>query len=218
VTFQTHFIPEPLLEFGNRQKLEHPQDGLFLYGPVAADGNSKVIHVGVVGTAGGITLVYRWLEALSGRIDVERRDQLHTSPWPGFQAAFGTRLQAKPLVELMLASTDIENAIRKTNRYDAVRSTVQLFENAILDHLRADERRPDVWLVVVPESVFRYGRPQVGGPKDVTPSAVMSEKTATGFLRAGASLFPDMVDEAQLYLFARNFHHQLKAQLLTKNL
>ena len=175
MTFQTHFIPEPLLEFGNRQKLEHPQDGLFLYGPVAADGNSKVIHVGVVGTAGGITLVYRWLEALSGRIDVERRDQLHTSPWPGFQAAFGTRLQAKPLVELMLASTDIENAIRKTNRYDAVRSTVQLFENAILDHLRADERRPDVWLVVVPESVFRYGRPQVGGPKDVTPSAVMSE-------------------------------------------
>jgi hypothetical protein len=218
VTFQTHFIPEPLLEFGNRQKLEHPQDGLFLYGPVAADGNSKVIHVGVVGTAGGITLVYRWLEALSGRIDVERRDQLHTSPWPGFQAAFGTRLQAKPLVELMLASTDIENAIRKTNRYDAVRSTVQLFENAILDHLRADERRPDVWLVVVPESVFRYGRPQVGGPKDVTPSAVMSEKTATGFLRAGASLFPDMVDEAQLYLFARNFHHQLKAQLLHKEL
>ena len=53
MTFQTHFIPEPLLEFGNRQKLEHPQDGLFLYGPVAADGNSKVIHVGVVGTAGG---------------------------------------------------------------------------------------------------------------------------------------------------------------------
>ena len=142
------------------------------------------------------------------------------TPPPGraFRQRLGLCLQAKPLVELMLASTDIENAIRKTNRYDAVRSTVQLFENAILDHLRADERRPDVWLVVVPESVFRYGRPQVGGPKDVTPSAVMSEKTATGFLRAGASLFPDMVDEAQLYLFARNFHHQLKAQLLHKEL
>jgi hypothetical protein len=32
MTIQTHFIEEPLLEFGNGQKLEHPQDGLFLYG------------------------------------------------------------------------------------------------------------------------------------------------------------------------------------------
>jgi hypothetical protein len=34
VTIETHFINEPLLEFANGQKLEHPQDGLFLYGPV----------------------------------------------------------------------------------------------------------------------------------------------------------------------------------------
>ena len=115
-----------------------------------------------------------------------------------------------------MSSTSIEHAIHKNNRYDAVRSTVQLFENAILDHYRTDERRPDVWLVVVPEIIHRYGRPQVGGTKDTVPSNVMSEKIAAGFLRAGGSLFPDMSDESQLYLFARNFHHQLKAQLLHK--
>lgn len=59
--------------------------------------------------------------------------------------------------------TAIFNAICKANRYDAVRSAVELFERAILDHYRVDERRPDVWLVVVPEGVHRYGRPQVGG-------------------------------------------------------
>ena len=47
---QTHFIDEPLLEFGSGQKLEHPQEELFLYGPVAAEGNPGVIHVGIVGT------------------------------------------------------------------------------------------------------------------------------------------------------------------------
>ena len=41
----------------------------------------------------------------------------------------------------------------------------------------------------------------------------MSEKVAATFLQGGA-LFPDMTEEAETYLFARNFHHQLKAQLL----
>jgi hypothetical protein len=214
MTIETHFIHEPLLEFANGQKIEHPQDGLFLYGPVAAHGNPKVLHVGVVGTPDGIALVGQWLANLIGRIPVERIDQLHTAAWPGFQAAFGARLESKPLVSIPLSPNDIFNAIRKSNRYDAVRSAVQLFENAIIDHFRTDERRPDVWIVIVPEVIHRYGRPQVGGPKEAIPSTVMSERSAGEILRGGGSLFSDMTDEAQLYLFARNFHHQLKAQLL----
>jgi len=127
MTIQTHFIDEPLLEFGSCQKLEHPQDGLFLYGPVASQGSPGVIHVGIVGTADGIQLVTKWLEILMRRLPVERPEQLHSSPWPGFQAAFGIRLETKPLVTIPLSSNDISNAIRKTNRHDAVRSAVQLF-------------------------------------------------------------------------------------------
>jgi hypothetical protein len=216
VTIETHFLSEPLLEFGNKQKLEHPQDGLFLYGPVSVPGTPRTIHVGVVGTSDGRRLLDGWLKTLAGRIPAQRMDQLHTSSWPGFQAGFGVKLETKPLVSITIDGTAIFNAIRKANRYDAVRSTVELFERAILDHFRVDERRPDVWLVVVPEVVHRYGRPQVGGPKDATPSSVISEKTAAEILRGGGSLFSDMTDEAQIYLFARNFHHQLKAQLLHK--
>jgi hypothetical protein len=200
VTIQTHFIKEPLLEFGSGQKVEHPQDGLFLYGPVTAQGNPEVIHVGVVGTPDGIQLVAQWLVALMGRMSVKRPDQLHTSEWPGFQAAFGARLETKPLVTISISETDIFNSIRKSNRHDAVRSTVQLFENAILEHFRGDDRRPDVWIVVVPEIVHRYGRPQVAGPKESTPSNIMSEKTAAGFLRSSGALFQDMADEAQISL------------------
>ena len=213
MTLATQFFPEPLLEFGNRQKLEHPQDGLFLYGPVKSQGSPEIIHVGVIGTLDGIDLVKKWLITLQGPIPVERPEQLHASPWPGFQAAFSTRLLTVPLVTIALSGTDIVREIGKTNRYDAVRSTVKIFEAAILEHLRSDERRPDVWLVVVPEIVFRYGRPTVSGPKDSVRSKLMSEKIAAKFLRGG-SLFPDMTEEAETYLFGRNFHHQLKAQLL----
>jgi hypothetical protein len=216
MTIQTHFIKESLLEFGNGQQLEHPQDGLFLYGPVSAGGNPEVIHVGVAGTPDGIALLTKWLTTIISRIPVEKTDQLHTSPWPGFQAAFGVWLEPKPLVTIPIPDSDISNAIRKTNRTDAVRSTVQLFENAILEHFRSDDRRPSVWLCIVPEIVHRYGRPQVGGPKDSTPSTILSEKAAAPLLRGQTSLFPEDADAAQIYLFAKNFHHQLKAQLLHK--
>src|SRR5258708_1516829 len=129
MTLETHFISEPLLEFGSKQFLEHPQDGLFLYGPVRGQGKPQNIHVGVIGTQNGIALVQDWLNALVGKIDVERREQLHTSPWPGFQAAFGVRLETAPLVSIPLSGADIANAIKKSNRFDAVRSTVKLFEN-----------------------------------------------------------------------------------------
>ena len=58
--------------------------------------------------------------------------------------------------------------------------------------------------------------PKSGGPKDTAPTSLISEKSAVEILRGGGSLFPDMTNEAQIYLFARNFHHQLKAQLLHK--
>jgi hypothetical protein len=210
---ETHFIAEPLLEFGYGQKVEHPQDGLFLYGPLKSKESPEVIHVGVVGTPDGIALIKKWLATLQGPLQVERPDQLHTSAWPGFQAAFGARLELSPLVTLALASSDITAAIGKTNRFDAVRSTVRMFESAIKEHFRSDERRPDVWLVVVPEVVYRYGRPVVSAPRDAIKSTLMSERLAARFLQSG-SLFPDMAEEAETYLFARNFHHQLKAQLL----
>jgi len=116
-----------------------------------------------------------------------------------------------------MSQVHISSAIGKTNRYDAVRSTVKLFESAINEHIRSDERRPDVWLVVVPEIVYRYGRPIVSGPRDAVKSTVMSPRAAAKFLHGGA-LFPDMAEEAEIYLFARNFHHQLKAQFLHKEI
>jgi hypothetical protein len=215
MTFASHFLGEPLLEFANCQKIENPQDGLYLYGPVKGPGVPRAIHVGVVGTREGIALAGAWLSSLQGPLPVERPERLHTSPFPGFQATFGIRLEPIPLVAIELLRNDIVAALGRTNRYEAVRLTVRMFETAILDHLRTDERRPDVWLVVVPEIVFRYGRPTVAGPKESVRSNMMSERAAARILRDGA-LFPDMTEEAGTYLFARNFHHQLKAQLLHK--
>jgi len=213
MTIETFFFAEPLLEFGSNQKVEHPQDGLFLYGPVKGGSSSTVINVGIVGTPEGIKLATKWLVDLQAPIAVRKADQMHTQSWPGFESVFSTRLESKSLVSISIPATEISAAIGKTNRYDAVRSTVKLFESVILEHFRSDERRPDVWLIIVPEMVHRYGRPTVAGPREATKSTLMSERTAARFLQGG-SLFPEMAEEAETYLFDRNFHHQLKAQLL----
>jgi hypothetical protein len=210
-----HYIQEPLLEFAYGQKLEHPQDGLFLYGPVNGSATPGDIRVGVIGTRDGIKLTRDWLTQLAGRIPARNPEKIHTSSWPGFQAAFGAKLVTEPLAAIAISESAIDTAIRKSNRTEAVRATVKLFEDAIIEHLRAEETRPAVWLVIVPEIVHDYGRPTVVGPRDATPSILMSERSARGILQEG-SLFPDMEEEAQTYLFARNFHHQLKCQLLNK--
>ena len=212
---KSEFIEEPLLEFGCNQRVEHPQDGLFLYGPVKVKGSPAVVNVGAIGTSSGIDLLTRWLSRLAGRIPAENPCALHTSAWPGFQATFGARLETEPTASIVLGSTAIKNAARMSNRTDAVRSTVQLYEKAILEHMRTEETRPDVWCVVVPEIVFTYGRPEVVAPRETTKSTLMSKKMAAGILRDG-SLFPELTKEAQTYLFVKNFHHQLKAQLLDK--
>lgn len=212
---QAHFIEEPLLEFAYGQKLEHPQDGLFLYGPVRSSDIPGEIRVGVVGTPQGIELANSWLMQLTGRIASRNPEKLHTSSWPGFQATFGAKLVAAPLASISIAASAIDSAIRKSNRTEAVRETVRLFEDAIVEHLRTEETRPAVWLVVVPEVVFDYGRPTITGPRETTPSRVMTERRAAGILQEG-SLFPGLEEEAQIYLFARNFHHQLKCQLLNR--
>ena len=216
----THRIAEPLLEFGHGQQMEAPKDGLFLFGPLEGPDGRSQVRLGVIGTESGVGLSRRWLERISlhipGKVDAKGKPVLWAPAWPGFEACFGIALPTRGMVELAVKSGDIDHCIKKNNRADAVRSTVLLFADAIRAHIRAEERRPDVWLVVVPDVVYRYGRPQVAPPPrdERTPSDITSFKDAKRFFQMGGDLFPDTVRDAETYLFSSNFHHQLKAELL----
>src|SRR5437667_12792422 len=118
MTLAAHYIPEPLLEFAYGQKLAHPPDGLFLYGPVNFAGSPEVVRVGVIGAAEGIDLVNAWLAELAGFLPVKDPSKLHTSPWPGFQAAFGARLPFDPLATITLSRSELDTAARRSNRTD----------------------------------------------------------------------------------------------------
>lgn len=217
MAFECRHLAEPRLEFAFGQTAEAPKDGLFLFGPVEALKGRSEIRIGAVGTEAGLALLRSWLHRLGCFIE-GKSDAFWAPAWPGFRAAFGAVLPSNPLAELVLDSAAIERAIKKENRTDAVRTTVLLFETAIKDYLRTEERRPDVWVIVTPDVVFKYGRPEVGLPpkSERTPSALLSRAAAHRYITKG-DLFPETVhDDTEFYKFTSNFHHQLKAQLLAK--
>jgi hypothetical protein len=219
MTMKIVHIPEPRLAFAHGQVLEAPKDGLFLFGPVEGTGGREQMRLGIIGTPSGIGLARQWLKRLSGHIAGKVNDQgqpvLWAPAWPGFAECFGVSLPSQGTAELKLDADTVASAIKKGNKSDAVRSTVVLFATAIREHARTEEKQPDLWLVVVPDVVFRYGRPQVGLPpkSERTPSKIISVVAARRALKHG-DLFPEVVLEAETYLFSNNFHHQLKAELL----
>ncbi|MBL8553709.1 MAG: hypothetical protein JNL41_05485 [Phenylobacterium sp.] len=213
------YLPEPTLAFGHGQCLEAPKDGLFLFGPFEDAGGRHEVRLGFIGTQAGAGLLRAWLGKLRGWIGPSlNRHGAETTwapPWPGFQAVFGLALPDRPMTEVTLDGVEIDSAIKRSNRSDAVRTTVKLYADAIRRHRTTEERQPDVWVAVIPDVVFRYGRPAVAAPPraERTASTIISSRAAKAFYERG-DLFPETMADAEVYLFANNFHHQLKAELL----
>ena len=200
--------------------LEAPKDGLFLFGPVEQAAGLAAARIGVIGTTTGLGLGQAWLKRLStwipGKIDRTGAPVLWAPAWPGFEACFGVGLPAQPMARVAVDGAAVEAAIKRTNRADAVRTTVKIFADAIRDYQRAEDQRPDLWLVITPDVVYRYGRPQVAAPPKAerVTSEIISAKAAKRFFESG-DLFPETMEASDTYLFSSNFHHQLKAELLT---
>lgn len=210
-------LPEPLLSFGFGQQMEHPKDGLFLFGPLADNVNPAEMRIGIIGTADGIACFHEWTNRIRGHIPSANHEAAHHASWPGFQAVFDTKWPETALVELTVDKDELSKAIRIENRHEAIYKAVSIFEEPIKRNLRQNEAPPAVWFVVIPEEVHRYGRPKSSIPKAERgqSTSLFNRKTARKIMQTG-SLFEEERVAADLYRFDLNFHHQLKARLLDK--
>jgi hypothetical protein len=137
-------LAEPKLEFGYRQRLEDPRNGLFLFGPIVDNRTPSHIRAGVIGTPRGVAMYKKWVEATGKFIPAASASSQHQFPFPGFEAAFRARWPASPVVEIAVSPTDVSNAIRLSDRYNAIYQTVALFERPIRNRLRDDDVQVDV--------------------------------------------------------------------------
>ena len=210
------YLSEPKLEFAHGQTCEHPKDGLFLFGPYDSSGCQGGIRYGTLGTSLGIERFRRWVGQVRASI-APTKVAPHLTTWPGFAAAFGVQFPPSAQVEIALDAAQISEAIRRADRHTAIHEAVSLYESEIRRHLKHEEERPDVWFVVIPEEVFRHGRPESFVPKDERTGGAVGPSAST-IARAGKLgqqfLFPDDAKVAELHEFELNFHNQLKARLL----
>jgi hypothetical protein len=208
-------LPEPKLEFGFGQRQEDPRNGLFLFGPISDRRKPSGIRAGVIGTPKGVTNFKKWLSDANRFIPAASDKSLHQFAFPGFEATFRTKWPSEPVVEIALSATEIGNNIRQSDRHKAIYDTVSLFEAPIREKLREDDVQVDVWFVVIPDEVWRLGRPlsRLTSSEAIYSAGAMGPRTARRFLRE-PSLFEEDMQAAEVYRYEINFHHQLKARLI----
>jgi len=209
-------VPEPALAFGFGQTAEHPKDGLFLFGPPASNQNPARMDIGVIGTPDGVRCYKTWVKSIGGTIAAPVKGKPENKMmWPGFQAIFGVPWPAKPFTTCIIDGQELSRRIRIENRHEAIFNAVEIYAQAVRKYLREEEARPQMWFAVVPEEVFKYGRPKSVVPKDQLEksTAFLSKKGAKSVLKQG-SLFIEEREAAAIYEYELNFHNQLKARLL----
>jgi hypothetical protein len=214
MTRNLEYIEEPLLEFGHGQRLKDPRDGLFLFGPLA-ERRPAQIRVGVVGRLAGLSLYRDWLDKAQRFIPAAEPETAHHLAFPGFEAIFQTSWPTNPIIEIPVSAAEIANSIRKTDRHSAIYETVGLFVDPIVRRLTEDDLGVDVWFVVIPDEVWRLGRPlsRPSRSEAVQDRGALGTRLARRFLRE-PSLFPEDMEAITPYRYDVNFHHQLKARLI----
>lgn len=209
-------ISEPALAFGFGQTAEHPKDGLFLFGPPASNQNPARMDVGVIGTPQGIARYERWVKTLGSTIAEPIKGKSENKMmWPGFQAVFGVPWPATPFATCTIDGSELSRRIRIEDRHEAISEAVKIYADSLRKYLREEEARPHLWFAVVPEEIFKYGRPKSFVPRSLREKSAspIGKRAAKSILKHG-SLFPEENAAAEIYEYELNFHNQLKARLL----
>ncbi|TWT44376.1 hypothetical protein RAS1_07900 [Phycisphaerae bacterium RAS1] len=227
---ELRYIKEPGLLFRHDQAVEDPRDGLTLFGPLD-EGKPYGIRWGLIGPEDSLQRVERWVSGINRRVvDSEparygrkqspsaRGPDLARPPYPGFHAAFEIPWSNKPVQRLTVPEKELAKVAFLDDPHQRVFNTVNAYSERIIDCLRREEARPDVWCVAIPEYVYLNCRQRsyVETSERVKAEARLTRSEAKA-IAAAPLLFEEENKLAKPYEYELNFHHQLKARLLSHN-
>ena len=152
---------EPQLEFASGEMLEHPRDGLTLFGPVDSKGIEKPSHLcyGVVGTKSGVGAFREFVKAVNRPIPTDNDlDEVLWPHFPGFEEAFHAVLPTEPAWVEELDELVVKNAATNLDDHQRVFGVVSLFLSQVRAAKKSDEPFR-FFVIVVPDFVFANCRP-----------------------------------------------------------
>lgn len=217
-------IPEPPLLFGFGQSLEDPRDGLTIFGPF--DGGIP-IRSAVIGRKEGIQWFKKWVRDVQGPVEniLPQRSSGHfvdsidisRPPFPGFEPIFRVKWDPELIHEIEVPDGDIQTAAYIADAHERVYKTVGIFLDRMFKTIKEEEKNIDIWFIVIPDYVKQNCRvkSKIPVPKQVH----VGQKAPADYLKKllrEPSLFKDHNVAAIPYQYEINFHNQLKARLLGK--
>lgn len=204
-------IEEPTLTFGYGQKLQDPRDGLMLFGPFSRNRIGGQVNVGIIGPTRQRQYLKDYLDRIQRPLFPEAPDKARPY-FPGLQAAFDIFVNFDNLVEIDVSCEDIGKYLKYTDGHQRVHNLTNLYAAPLEKYANQEEMPVTAWFVVIPDSIYTYGRPKSRIPKaadNVRDGLKKKERSSEqGFL------FDEYNKMQEAYDFEVNFHHQLKAKLL----
>lgn len=203
-------INEPKLIFGYNQEGFDPRDGLTLFGAYSREKFTNP-SIGIIGTPESKKRVLKWLQSIIHPVYGKKTD-IARPYFPSIETVFGMSLNFKAIREVSVDENKLNYFLQFQDPHQRVHNLANLYADALKAYV-SDENEPvTFWIVVIPDDVYKYGRPKSHIPKS---EANIKVGIKDNYGRKNLSLFDD-VNELQLaYQYKINFHNQLKAKLLS---
>lgn len=153
--FQSWYIPEPLLVFGNGKTHIDPKVGLTLYGPLITDSGTTTptsISIGIVGTGETIGQANRFLLSLMKKVPSSNFNPFQYPPFPGFHEAFSCVLNLSESYNEIIPNLDIQRAVEQKTFEQRVASAVKLFLDKI-ENISERVPKPNVIVCSLPQQI-----------------------------------------------------------------
>jgi len=213
------YIDEPLLTFANGQKAIDPRDGLMLFGAFDHRKVQGQKTIGVIGTAPLRQSLINYLKKIHSPI-INSEKSIVRPNFPGIETIFGISVNFDNIPQLNVNEKDIEKYLKYSDSHQRVHNWVNLYVEKLNAYSNTEEVPVDVWLVIIPQCIFQYGRPNSRIQKDESNIYVgLKPKDRNSDMLL---LFPDMQEEVdklnEAYQFEINFHNQLKARILSSKI
>jgi len=154
--FESIFIDEPLLTFGDGKKYIDPKWGLRAYGPCLYEHRRAIassIRVGLIGSNQTIHLAEKWIGRCQSKIPAKEENSLLFQSFPGFTRIFGCELKVLRECVEILTRAEVEQVVKIVNFRQRVKNAAKLFIEK-LSNLREREPRPHVVICAIPQIII----------------------------------------------------------------
>jgi hypothetical protein len=211
------FIEEPMLAFGYKQKAAYPKDGLLLFGPFFHEKIHGAKTIGMIGPKELINKAKIFFKKLHSPI-LSSKDTTRDPNFPGLEPIFGISINFNNIPEVEISIETINELLKYTDAHQRVSRLVDLYVENLKKYMDKEEIPVDLWLIVIPDSIYTYGLPKSSIPKSDDNVRLSIKKQNRNSIQKHLFFQEEMDISNKAYDYEANFHNQLKAKILSSNM